>query len=328
MSWTRIINSPGSPVPAGRYAHSMVLVGNSIYLFGGIRSDGNSSELFKLNYDSKTWSLITPSSVCKPSNRSYTAAVSYNDHLYIFGGKSNSGLKNSFFKYSSTRNVWKIVWSTSELERTIANSLPVVPFGPVPDELICPVHNDILIEPVELECKHSFCTSCILNKEVCFTCLKPLNMEEITASFDLCENLQNLKIHCAYGCKLVENKWVVDPTGCPEMLIKRFRSEHERVCKYNKPTCPNSPECIIKCRTDLDRHLRECPFHQCPQKNFGCKFEGQIDSIKKHLVECPYEKLKDLLSDFQKKISLQEQTISSLIEQIKEKDKIISQNNQ
>ena len=42
-----------------------------------------------------------------------------NSGLYIFGGKSNIGFKNSFFKFSPNLNVWKIIWSMFELEGRI-----------------------------------------------------------------------------------------------------------------------------------------------------------------------------------------------------------------
>jgi hypothetical protein len=46
--------------------------------------------------------------------------------------------------------VWKVVKSTNDLEKKVINSDPVVPAEEIPSTLICPHHNGLFIEPVEL----------------------------------------------------------------------------------------------------------------------------------------------------------------------------------
>jgi hypothetical protein len=114
---------------------------SSMYVFGGVKAEGNTAEFFQFNIGNVTnksiflsvietnlWSKIEAQSSCKPSSRSYMTVTPYNGGIYILGGKSNIGYKNSFFKYTPGKigksvgnknlalNVWKIVWSVFELE--------------------------------------------------------------------------------------------------------------------------------------------------------------------------------------------------------------------
>jgi len=324
LEWGRVISAPGSTVPNGRYAHCASMIGTSMYIFGGITAEGNSADLARFNFDSKLWTILTPTSILKPSSRSYGVSVSYNSNLYIFGGKTNVGFKDSFFKYSLSHNIWKIVWSMSDLERTITNSSPVVPVDPLPKELICPIHKDLLIEPVELSCKHVFCGSCILNRESCFICTKSIVLDEISVPQKIVDQINELKIYCMYGCKLGNGKWSRDPSGCQQIVINKTRSDHEATCSHNVARCPNSSECILKSRNDLPKHLEEeCNFHNCPHHEFGCKFQEKKKNIPKHLEDCIYEKLKSLLYPMKEQISSQQRTITSLQQQLKIKDEMI-----
>ncbi len=52
FQWSMVLTSPGSTVPAGRYAHSAAVIDNSMYVFGGIQapSTANTKDLFKFSF--------------------------------------------------------------------------------------------------------------------------------------------------------------------------------------------------------------------------------------------------------------------------------------
>lgn len=120
---------------------------------------------------------------------------------------------------------------------------------------------------------------------------------------------------------MVNGEWVVDPNGCQEIVVKRFRSEHEELCKYSRAMCPNNPGCIVKNRADLEKHIEEdCSYNKCPHAEFGCKIEAKIPLLKQHLKECHFEKVKVLLYKMRSEIESQKLVIQALREDIKNKD--------
>lgn len=47
---------------------------------------------------------------------------------------------------------------------------------------------------------------------------------------------------------------------------------HEMSCKFNICVCPNSKNCVVKNRHELDKHVaEECCFHKCPNHVFFFK---------------------------------------------------------
>jgi hypothetical protein len=165
-----------------------------------------------------------------------------------------------------------------------------------------------------------------LNADACFTCAQPRNLEDALLPYDIIYQIQDLNIHCKYGCKLVGSNWEVDPDGCPEILVKKFRNEHEALCKFNQVKCPKSDKCTVKSRQDLPRHLEEeCPYHDCPHQVFGCKYQGTKKSMTKHLTDCIFEKVKTVLYSLKEQTESQQKTILSLQDQLKAKDEIIAQ---
>src|ERR1051326_7348309 len=81
--------------PAGRLAHSSVLVGNKLYFFGGITDTTTSNEVFYLdvsrpfNIQVPPWNDLTPSAGI-PFKSSWAAAslsdINNEKTIYLFGG--------------------------------------------------------------------------------------------------------------------------------------------------------------------------------------------------------------------------------------------------
>ena len=57
------------------------------------------------------------------------------------------------------------------------------------------------------------------------------------------ESLVGLKIYCKYGCKKVDNEWIRDLEGCPEVTSVSKRKQHEDVCLYATVHCTYNPSC-------------------------------------------------------------------------------------
>jgi hypothetical protein len=76
------------PTPDPRYGHSQVTVGGDIYVFGGLKKENGSHNLFgdlwRYDPDQRRWTLLSRDG---PSPRYGTAMVGWDDELLVFGGR-------------------------------------------------------------------------------------------------------------------------------------------------------------------------------------------------------------------------------------------------
>jgi len=109
--WTVIepaANQQPTDHPGLRLAHSLSIIGNSIYLFGG--RDGNATELgdlFRFDLEKKIWQRINDAVGDIPSPRSYHVSTAIGTHLYIFGGCTKDGRSNDLFQFDTVNRVWR-----------------------------------------------------------------------------------------------------------------------------------------------------------------------------------------------------------------------------
>jgi hypothetical protein len=93
-----------APLPSGtgRCQHSVVAVGSSIYVLGGI--DGGSALASVLKFDSTqgTWSHVEP----MPEGRRMQVACAIGSDIYVFGGRCDLGRQTSVFKLDTYTNTW------------------------------------------------------------------------------------------------------------------------------------------------------------------------------------------------------------------------------
>lgn len=75
--------------PSGRAGHSADLVGEYMYLFGGMQAGTRVNTTVALNVEDRTWSRVNTSGA-PPSARSEHASWVHNDVLYIQGGESST----------------------------------------------------------------------------------------------------------------------------------------------------------------------------------------------------------------------------------------------
>ncbi|XP_023220835.1 E3 ubiquitin-protein ligase sina-like [Centruroides sculpturatus] len=111
--------------------------------------------------------------------------------------------------------------------------------------LTCPVCYNLLQAPA-FQCKngHLVCSGCRQRITHCPSCREPMGdirsliVDQLTAT---------LRFPCA-------NK----NYGCPELLLERFREEHQRNCPYRPVSCPCSDQ--------------------------GCSWEGDLSSLSSHFT--------------------------------------------
>ena len=83
--WSRA--SPPGQRPAGRYGHTLNIVGSRIYIFGGqvegtFYNDLVAFDLNALQTPTNTWDFLVPTGPCPPARTNHTM-ISHGDSLYL-----------------------------------------------------------------------------------------------------------------------------------------------------------------------------------------------------------------------------------------------------
>jgi hypothetical protein len=106
--------------PAGRLAHSSVLVGKKIYFFGGVLDDSfGSNEVFYLdvsqpfNIDIPPWNDLTPKAGIPFKSYWGTVSSINNETIYLFGGETDNIAtnENSFVSFVYSFNINSSTWN-------------------------------------------------------------------------------------------------------------------------------------------------------------------------------------------------------------------------
>ncbi|TLD25701.1 cell polarity protein-like protein [Venturia nashicola] len=111
--WSRA--SPAGPRPAGRYGHTLNILGSKIYIFGGqvegyFFNDLVAFDLNSLQMAGNRWEVMIPNGgdgtgpVPKP--RTNHSIVTWQDKLYLFGGTDGTQWFNDVWTYDPRTNAW------------------------------------------------------------------------------------------------------------------------------------------------------------------------------------------------------------------------------
>ena len=106
--WRKIAHTDSSPPP--RIAHTQAVVGTELMLFGGRAGvqmeEAALDDLWSLDVKTEAWRKVN-SSGAAPSPRSFHAATSIGDKMYIFGGCGVDGRLADLHEYCASTATWR-----------------------------------------------------------------------------------------------------------------------------------------------------------------------------------------------------------------------------
>ncbi|KAL8767492.1 MAG: hypothetical protein Q9209_005999 [Squamulea sp. 1 TL-2023] len=114
--WSR--SMPPGPRPAGRYGHTLNILGSRIYVFGGqvegyFFNDLVAFDLNALQNANSRWEMLIPNSADGgppegqvPPARTNHTIVSWNEKLYLFGGTNGTQWFNDVWSYDPRQVAW------------------------------------------------------------------------------------------------------------------------------------------------------------------------------------------------------------------------------
>lgn len=104
--WTQITPDSTGSIPTARANHAAVLVGDNMWVFGGVDETHKYNDLWSFSLVTHIWSSFNPTT--KPSAREGASLV-VNDAgntLVLFGGKAGSAYNNDVWNYDITAATW------------------------------------------------------------------------------------------------------------------------------------------------------------------------------------------------------------------------------
>lgn len=187
---------------------------------------------------------------------------------------------------------------------------------PINDALTCCICRDVLEDPVQAPCEHSYCRMCIeawlVHETTCPEDRRPLSFSSLRPLFRYMKNdLNRLQIKCSNAAY-----------GCDSTVSLEFIESHERDCVFERMKCPNERCTYYASREEISQHAKTCEYShkQCPtgcgmllihpsdtehnciqelrttldvlRSEFVCKFEDQkhevelrLDMQRNHMIE-------------------------------------------
>ena len=78
--------------PVSRAYHASTVIGNMLFIWGGVSHSNKLNDLLQFNTARMTWQTITATSALKPNPRQGACMVNYERFLYIIGGLTEHDL--------------------------------------------------------------------------------------------------------------------------------------------------------------------------------------------------------------------------------------------
>lgn len=104
--WREVSSARSRKHPHRRSGAASVVVGDSLYLFGGYGGDGRLDDSWMYNWEKRTWKRLeytTPS----PGERENNGIVEHDGKLYLFGGYNGSEWLNDFHEFDIETRAWR-----------------------------------------------------------------------------------------------------------------------------------------------------------------------------------------------------------------------------
>lgn len=112
--------------PGNRKGHSAVILGSSMYIYGGyIDIKGSTKEFWKFDFESRVWSLRSSAQV-GPGPRHSHSAVTHGEWMYLYGGLQGLREQKDLWSWSSASQTWSCIKFHSGPSRLVGHS--AVPF--------------------------------------------------------------------------------------------------------------------------------------------------------------------------------------------------------
>jgi N-acetylneuraminic acid mutarotase len=105
--WQRVVPLVSEKYNPGALAHHSATVYNSsVFIIGGIKSDGTSSkEIFKYDVARNTWQVCIQKGHLPGARDDHTCLL-YNDEIILFGGYESGIRSNDLLRYKISTGVW------------------------------------------------------------------------------------------------------------------------------------------------------------------------------------------------------------------------------
>jgi len=164
----------------------------------------------------------------------YCIGSENNGHYWLF---SAEGVRP---EPQFSKNGQKVLWSTLHLFEKDT----IVLKNQENDKFLCPICYELLEVATILKCGHTFFRVCIVReidvRKHCPLCRTQVNHTQAFPNLLVRDLVNNLEIHCKYGCKKEGNCWAVDGNGCLEIILYKDRAAHEQICNFEEKKKLNS----------------------------------------------------------------------------------------
>ncbi|XP_041662509.1 leucine-zipper-like transcriptional regulator 1 homolog [Cheilinus undulatus] len=118
-------SSPQTQMPSNRKAHSAVVLGSDMLLYGGlVDMKGSLQDFWKLKFDTMAWSLLSGSKQGSigPGPRHSHSAMAHQSCMYLFGGLKGLREQRDFWRWNSDNNTWSSLKNKSGPSRLMGHS--------------------------------------------------------------------------------------------------------------------------------------------------------------------------------------------------------------
>lgn len=159
----------------------------------------------------------------------------------------------------------------------------------IKEMITCPIHQDIMIDPVVLPCGHTLCNDCLSNgplrsvSRCCPLCKKRIKRSmEFPTNFVIKSYVDQFVVRCPFiPCEHISNIWDI--------------SAHAEYCMYQSVPCPNKINgCFVNSKKmDIEQHLQQCEYYVCKNASIGCGLRSFLSTVTKHNEYCVYHLFKE-----------------------------------
>ncbi|XP_066987286.1 uncharacterized protein [Macrobrachium rosenbergii] len=96
----------GAAGPTGRRAHTAVIAGESMIIYGGYQDlRGSSAELWSFNLKDETWTQLSSRGE-QPAARHAHSAVLHDNQMWVYGGMTDLQERNDFWRFDTVGRTW------------------------------------------------------------------------------------------------------------------------------------------------------------------------------------------------------------------------------